>query len=62
MLAKFYAFDNIWDVGFRGRDGERLFLCCGVLCFATRGWCCVLCFVLWCGIFVVVADCNGLNS
>ena len=24
MLAKFYAFDNIWDVGFRGRDGERL--------------------------------------
>ena len=23
-MAKFYAFDNIWGVGFRGRDGERL--------------------------------------
>ena len=23
-MARFYAFDNIWDVGFRGRDGERL--------------------------------------
>ena len=22
-MAKFYAFDNIWGVGFRGRDGER---------------------------------------
>ena len=24
MMAKFYAFDNIWGVGFRGRGGERL--------------------------------------
>ena len=24
MMAKFYAFDNIWSVGFRGNDGERL--------------------------------------
>ena len=23
-MAKFYAFDNIWGVGFHGRDGERL--------------------------------------
>ena len=23
-MAKFYAFDNIWGVGFRGRDGERV--------------------------------------
>ena len=23
MMAKFYAFDNIWGVGFRGVDGER---------------------------------------
>ena len=26
----------------------------------SRIVCCVLCFVLWCGIFVVVADGNGL--
>lgn len=23
-MAKFYAFDNIWGVGFRDRDGERI--------------------------------------
>ena len=23
MMAKFYAFDNIWSVGFRGNDGGR---------------------------------------
>lgn len=22
-MAKFYAFDNIWGVGYHGRDGER---------------------------------------
>ena len=23
-VMQFYAFDNIWSVGFRGNDGERL--------------------------------------
>ena len=34
----------------------------GELCFATRRVCVFLCFVLWCGIFVVVTRCGVLNS
>ena len=59
-MAKFYAFDNIWDVGFRGRDGERLGTVVVFWCLVCVVLCCVL--LLWCGIVLFVARCNGLNG
>ena len=62
-MAKFYAFDNIWGVGFRGPGvfyfPHTRFVGFFVLCFLVAGLCCVvLCvgvvcfFVLWCFVFL----------